>query len=414
MKNKLLKCVLVLSTAMILFTGCGEAKDNQEAKSNNSAELEKTMDDEDIEQGLTDFSINLFKENLSKDANTVISPISVVYALDMLTAGSEGETQEELLNALCKGADSGDLVIYASEYMDKLDGKSKFKLANSIWINNGDAAANANEEYVSSMEKYMKAQVTTLEFNDDAKDEINKWVDDSTDGMIKEIIDNIPANAGMYLINAMAFDGEWTTPYEDYQIDEDGIFHNSKGQDEEVTLLHGLEKSFIESDAATGFIKDYKGGKYAFVAILPKDENISIESFMENMTGEDFIELIESETGKYDVYTSIPKFKQEYSVNLNDALKSLGINRAFDLSDAEFKTMASTELYVENVLHKVFIELDEKGTKAAAATSVQMSVKSMPDPSQEREVKLERPFVYAIIDKESNLPVIIGAFNSVK
>ena len=173
---------------------------------------------------------------------------------------------------------------------------------------------------------------------------------------------------------------------------------------------------YYESDKATGFSKLYDGGKYKFVAILPKDEKSDANTFMAGFTPEDYSKFIGSATREYEVHSKIPKFKNEYDVILNDALKDLGINDAFDPGKADFTGIAHTEenMFISQVLHKTFIELDEKGTKAAAATAITMGTASAEAPMKKmKEVICDRPFAYMIVDCENDKPVFIGTVNNI-
>ncbi|MBO5081459.1 MAG: proteinase inhibitor I4 serpin, partial [Lachnospiraceae bacterium] len=241
---------------------------------------------------------------------------------------------------------------------------------------------------------------------------------ENTDGMITELLKEIPPDAAMYLINAMTFEGEWSEAYEEYQIREGEVFTNALGEEEEARMLCETGNLYLENDDATGFIKYYEGGEYAFMAMLPKEEG-AIEDYVANMSGEDYIAFYESLTSEYDVVTKLPCFTYSYDLTLNDALKEMGMPTAFTEGAADFSPMVTdptVNLYISNVIHKTYIELDENGTKAAAVTAVEMTCESCAAEPEQREIKeviLDRPFVYAIIDTNTGMPIFMGTVNSV-
>ena len=235
--------------------------------------------------------------------------------------------------------------------------------------------------------------------------------------------DNLPAEnhwskISVDGINAIAFEGKWEDEYKEYQIQEDDIFTNAAGEEEQARMLKETGIHYFENDGATGFMKYYEGEEYAFVAILPKEEG-AIEDYVADMTADDYIEFWNSYTTEYDVVTKLPCFTYSYDLTLNDALKDMGMPTAFTEGNADFSLMVTNpevNLYISNVIHKTYIKLDEKGTEAAAVTAVEMANESCAEPV-EREVKeviLDRPFVYAIVDVESGMPMFIGTVNSVE
>ena len=176
--------------------------------------------------------------------------------------------------------------------------------------------------------------------------------------------------------------------------------------------MHSTESLFIHGSGAAGFLKPYHGNNYSFAAILP-DEDIAIHDFVASLSGDSFIELMNS-AQPARVMTAMPKFNYEYEILMNDALKALGMPDAFSEAAADLSLMgnAGGNLFISIVKHKAVITVDERGTKAGAATMVGGSVTSVP--SYDHTVILNRPFVYAIIDNTTKLPIFMGALLSVK
>ena len=225
--------------------------------------------------------------------------------------------------------------------------------------------------------------------------------------MIKKLVDEFDPLTVMVLMNALCLEAEWDDPYTDNCVRE-GTFKNAKDNLVKAEYMYSQETEYIETENATGFVKYYKGGKFAFVALLP-NEGTSIDSYIASLTGKGFLGALNSRKNTR-VNTQMPKFKCEYSNSLVDTLKKMGMSTAFDGNSADFSSMANGgNVYISDVIHKTFIEVAEKGTRAGAATAVIVKESAAMPVEQPKEVRLTRPFVYAIIDTETNLPLFIGA-----
>ena len=227
--------------------------------------------------------------------------------------------------------------------------------------------------------------------------------------MIPSILDEIPDSAMLFLINALAFDGKWQTPYEPEQV-TDGTFTAADGSERAVTMMQSSETEYLDDGQATGFIKYYKEGGYAFAALLP-NEGVSIDSCIASLTGAGLRETLQN-AEQTQVNATLPKFSADYSAELSGSLKALGVTDAFDGDRADFSAMGQSgegRLFISRVLHKTHIELDEQGTSAAAATAVEMNATACAPAEQPKSVVLNRPFVYMILDTNTMLPVFFGA-----
>ncbi len=374
---------------------------------------------DDFARQYADFSIKLaqnsMREALDQGQNALLSPESVITALALVLDGTAGNTQEELRKSLCGDMDVETFRSRMSEYNNYLTDSRKvqFHLANSIWIRDDERLA-VQEDYLKRMKDFYHAGVYRSAFDSKTVEDINNWVSEQTDRMIPSILDRIPGEAMMYLINALCFEGRWSKQYEDAQVSPGQTFTNAKGNKETVTMLESKEYQYVEDGKAVGVIKSYEGNKYAFMGILPKD-GVTVKEYLDGMTGEDFLKLYQGHS-YHDVLTKIPEFSYDYSTMLKDSLQAMGIQTVFDRWNADLTPMAvrtDEPLFVSNVLHKTHIELDRYGTKAAAVTTVIVdSASAMPE-DKPKEVYLDRPFVYAIIDTNSGLPVFIGVVNSV-
>ena len=361
---------------------------------------------------VTDFALRLFRESETSGENTLISPLSVLCALAMTANGAKEETLSQMEAVL--GMSVEELNLYLYSYMKNLPQGNKYKLslANSIWFTD-DERFKVNQEFLQTNADYYGADIYKAPFNDQTLKDINNWVKQNTDDMIPEILDKISQDAVMYLVNALAYEAEWGTPYEEQQVRE-GEFTKEDGTKQSAEFMYGSEHIYLEDENATGFMKYYKGGKYAFAAMLPR-EGVSVSDYISSLSGEELNALLNSPKHT-TVITSLPKFETEYAVEMAELLKSMGMIDAFDQSKADFEglgTSGAGNLYISRVIHKTFISVAEMGTKAGAATVVEMADGgAMPD--EIKEVYLNRPFVYMLIDCENNIPFFIGTMMDVE
>ena len=405
--------LLLVCAMAVNLTGCTmevQAKDLMEGITPNNV---TAMDDFSSQNAdVTDFAIRLFKASEESGKNTLISPLSVLCALAMTANGAEEETLQQMEEVL--GMTTEDLNLYLYSYMKNLPQGDKYKLslANSIWFTE-DERFTVNQDFLQTNADYYGADIYKAPFNEQTKKDINNWVKQNTDEMIPEILDRVPVDAIMYLVNALAFEAEWSAIYKKDQVRE-GVFTKEDNTKQNVDFMYGSEGTYLEDENAAGFMKYYKGGKYAFVAMLP-DEGVSVSDYIASLTGESVNALL-TNPQHTTVYTAIPKFETEYSVEMSEILKDMGMPKAFDPNNAEFEglgTSSAGNIFISRVLHKTFISVGEKGTKAGAATVVEMADGAAAEPQEPKEVYLDRPFVYMLIDCENNIPFFIGTMMDV-
>lgn len=367
-----------------------------------------------MQNDILDFSIDFFKHQIEDDENTIVSPQSLYFALGMTINGANGDTQQELINTLCKGSDLQEFNDNISALINQTDTKT-CNIANSIWLRDVQDLS-LNSEFKKSSEEYFKSEIYTKKFDGKFVDTVNKWVSKNTDGMIDTILNEVPSeDTMMYLINAICFDAKWNDKYDDVQINENGKFTNSKGDIQDVVMLNSTEDTYLCDEQSTGFLKYYLGGKYAFMGILP-NEDVSINDYMESLTGDSFINLYRSKISRnsVSVNVTIPEFKYTSEYLLNDTLKDMGISSAFDEFSADFSNMIDSntyKLYMGKVIQKAYIQVDRNGTKASAITSISMNdATAMLETYQ---VYLDRPFIYAIMDTDTELPIFMGVVNNI-
>ncbi len=371
------------------------------------------------------FALELFKNGFDKEKNSLISPLSVLLALAMTANGADGETLEEMEAAL-GGLGIDELNEYLYAYMHSIRNTESVKLdiANSVWYkafeHEFDPAADGkplfvpDEAFLEACESIFGAELYSAPFDASTLEAVNNWVKEHTDGMIEKILDDIDPMSVMYLVNTLFFDAKWDTPYYENNVSE-GEFRALSGERQPVEMMHSTEGTYLAGKNSVGFAKYYERSGYAFVALLP-DEGLSLDEFIAGLTAEELRTMLEEPNEQGVVLASMPKFSFDYSVDLPDALRAMGMNAAFDAGAADFTRMGETAegypLYIGNVIHKTRIEVAEQGTRAGAATLVEMNCGSAFNP-EVHEVVLDRPFVFMIMDMNAMLPLFIGTLTSV-
>ena len=371
-----------------------------------SARPSKKFEDSQIE-----FAVSFLKNTLEEDKNTLVSAYSAAQALGMTANGARGNTLDEMMKVIGGGMDIDSFNESMASFKNDQPNNDNCKMltANSIWYRN-DGSFAADKNFLRTNKSYYDAEIYAAPMNDDTVKDVNNWVNEHTDKMIPKLVDKFENDPVMALVNAVTFDAKWASPF-NWTSESKGFFTSADGskQDADVMYKDGY-MPYFEDDEAVGFMKSYKGGRYAFTAILP-NEGTSVSDYVNGLTADKFKSLINSAYNpKIDV--RIPKFKLDYSRELNDSLQAMGIKDAFG-GKADFSKMGRSDLgniCIDTVLQKTHIEVDEDGTKAAAATVV------LPVPvcAPMKYVTLNRPFVYAIVDTQTNIPIFMGVLNTLE
>ena len=403
------KRVFAMIVAMLLFvTGCSPKIQGEDLMRDVKQDEKPVVQMSEVNSvALTDFAVRLFQASAEEGKNTLISPLSVLSALAMTANGAKEDTLSQMESVF--GMKTEELNQYLYSYINALPQGEKYKLnlANSIWFID-DERFTVKEGFLQMNKDFYGADVYKAPFDNTTVKDINNWVKEKTDGMIPEILDKISHNEVMYLINALAFEAEWASAYRGNQI-RDGIFTKEDGKKQDVKFMCADENVYLEEENATGFVKYYKDNKYAFVALLPK-EGVSINEYVKSLNGENLNRLLTNSLNT-TVKTSIPKFESEYLTEMSEVLSKMGMTDAFDGDKADFTGLGTStkgNIYINRVIHKTFISVAEKGTKAGAATVVAMGEKTAFVEEEPKIVCLDRPFVYMLIDCESNVPFFVG------
>lgn len=424
----------IVVTAALLLVNLITVNNQVQASENlmNGVKVQKVNSEKPVDENFilsnSDFSIKLFKNTAKKGNNFLVSPFSVGMALGMTENGAENNTLNQLENVIGGSLYAEDINRNYNRLSNRLgktkdgslriteDGNyenikgGKFKTANSIWFR--DKIVKVNKDFLNRNASFYNADIFKLNFDSlKTVNKINNYVKEKTDWKINNIIKRIDKRDMMFLINTLYFEDGWLDEYKQSDIKEND-FH-AEDKDVNVEFMSSFER-YIHDEKADGIIKPFKDSDFAFAAVLPKDNNL--ESYINQMTGKRFLNLLNSETNE-KARCLLPKFKYEYEAKLKEPLKKMGIEDAFDESRADFSKLGNISngnLYISDILHKTFIQIDETGAKAGAATKVTIDGTSAPLENQKKLI-FNRPFVYAIYDTKTKLPIFIGTvYNPLK
>lgn len=404
-------CFFILCAGTVNLSGCAAGIRAADLTEGIKAKpVSGRAADDAFKNSSADFAIRLFQKARDENKNSLISPLSVMLVLSMTANGAKGETLAQMESLLGGDIPMGTLNEYLYSCIKELPSEktAKLNIANSIWFR--DNGFTAEKAFLQKNADYYGAAAYKSVFNEKTLRDINNWVKKNTDGMIEKIIDDLDPDAVMYLINTVLFDAEWENIYKKDEI-RDGAFTAIDSTKKTVPMMYSEEHSYLDDGKATGFIKPYKSG-YSFVALLP-NEDVSLSDYVASMTGGTFIGMIKNAKDVL-VETAIPKFSYDYDIEMSGALKALGMTKPFDAAKADFSALVSSDsgnIFISRVLHKAYIAVDEKGTKAGAATAVE--IKETGVAVGIYSVTLDRPFVYAVIDDACGLPVFIGAVTDI-
>jgi serpin B len=339
-----------------------------------------------------------------KKDNVVISPLSIIILMAIAADSTDGKTRKEISELLRGEMPESAALGIISLIQRELSGDGYLASSNATIINKSIYSA-INPEYHEMLSSRYGGE---LFCSGDIVNELNAWVKKKTDGMIDKVADDSMKNMLAALVNAIVFQAGWLENYEDGQIHDD-IFNNADGSKSKVKMLTGIEEHYIEDKYFTGFLKPYAKNTYSFMALLPKKTG-NERVFKKTIEKINFSSLYESVCFR-QVTTFIPEFTASFDTELSDFLRQMGVKDIFS-GKGDFSPLASEQLKVESVIHKARIEVDRNGTKAAAVTFM-IGAGGIPSFEEPKVVKLDRPFVYAVIHNKTGLPVFTGVTNTI-
>lgn len=417
--GKILPMALLIAAAVLLLAiGCngsenaGEPVDFTPGKA--YAEPANHVD-ERLVQGNTSFGLGVFQALCKKEPgkNIFISPASISMALAMTANGAAGETLQEMLGTLKlqeMGLDEMNPAFAdLRSILENPDPEVELALANSLWMRQG---LKFDEGFLQRNRDHFSAEISALDFDaTDAVPTINRWVEQQTGGKIDKIIGGpIDSMTVLFLINALYFNGAWSDEF-DPELTREMPFRLPGGTvKNHPTMFREGRYPYFQGEGFEAVRIPYGENRRIIMTLFLPSLESSLTDFIRELTPENWASW-HSSFGEMPGEIGLPRFKFEYEVSLNELLKELGMERAFDPLRADFSGMcpAPPEIYISEVKHKTYVEVSEKGTEAAAATSVECATTSVQ--LDRFSMIMDRPFFFTIGDGETGAILFMGAVN---
>lgn len=415
--KRTLSLLLAAALGLGLLSGCARASAATELTAPKLSAIPSSS--EEVNEALASFGLKLLQTTRAADkTSTLVSPLSVALALSMTANGAEGNTLAQFQEALGGGVDLVELNTACAQLMadyQGLGGSTKCSIANSLWV---DPDGQIRDEFVGQCRGVFGAQVFAAELSDPGiVDDLNGWVSNHTNKLIPQIIDQpFDGNTALLLVNALYLKNKWLNEFDPLDTQEMTFNHMYAYTSRMEFLQHfNTNLSYIQGMGAQGVVLPYDDGRLAFVAIMPDlyPDSPGLGTWLASLEGGDLSRLIDSRTEAKFLRFAMPKFTAEWKGQLEDILPALGLEDAFVNGTADFSSMGDNEYgyYISQVIHAAKIEVNEKGTEAAAATVVDAPAGAAPAPPPEDIILvLDRPFLYGIVDLYTGVPLFLGTY----
>ncbi len=360
---------------------------------------------EDFAGRTDDFAFEFFKklnDAEASDKNVFVSPLSLHMALGMLLNGANGQTADEIQKTLKLNgislADANATYLKLIEGLPKVDPKVNLGLANSVWNRN---TFQPETDFINILKQSFKAEASSFSGSDATP--LNNWASDKTNGKIKKVLDSIEPQMVLFLMNALYFKGDWTTSFDEKKT-TDYPFQLANQQTKNVKMMQMKSKlSFANRDGYFAYELPYGNGQYSMTVLVPIGTK-SVNDLVTKLTAAEWAELKQGLKEVDNLQIGLPRFTLEYEVYLNDVLIKMGMPSAFLPKVADLtKINKAGNLNVGFVKQNTFVAVDEKGTEAAAVTTIGVELSSLP-----QTYYADRPFVFVISEKSSNTVLFMG------
>ena len=399
--------ILFFISFIFILTACSNTPENE----NN--EIDLNIKSQELIKADNAFGLDIF-ELIYKDKETptnfMISPLSLSMALSMAYNGAESQTKEQMAEALRINNFTPEEINQSyRKLIDELiiaDPKVAMQIANSIW---SEEKNHVEQSFLDVNTTFYDAEVKQCDFkNPQTLALINQWVSDKTHEKIPSILDEIPASAVLYLINAIYFNGSWTQEFNPKNTQE-GSFEISKNNYVQTALMQRIDTlNYLSNETFSAIEMPYGDGKFNMMVLLPNYDK-TVDDIIDKFTPENWEKWQNDFKTTNDVDILFPKFKIEFEVTLNKILESMGMKIAFT-PNADFSNInKNKDIYISLVKHKTFVEVDEEGTEAAAVTIVEF-IKTSIDPNEPQKTYFHctRPFLFAITEKDTDAIMFLG------
>lgn len=364
-------------------------------------------EDDGSYEALQQFSRRLMLENM-EEANPLLSPVSAYLALGMVGMGARGETMQEFQDLL-----GGNMPAVSRSLMERYPREQEgmvLTIANSAWV---DQLLTPDEQWIADMEGIFRGEgYRGVLSSQEITDRINAWCSENTRGLIPKMLEQtLNSDTRLAVLDAVYFKGDWSVPFDALNTAQ-RPFTKEDGTKLQVDTMSMFAENqrYLHSDLGEGVLLPYQGGDFAYVAILPR-EGTQVRELYRQLTPEALAELLESEKQEL-CNLRLPKYEVSFDRELCESLQAMGLVRAFDGIQADLSGLGKTEqgtlLYISLVKQKAVFRVDEKGTEAAAVTIVAVEDGCALIEPEPRELFFDRPFVYMILDMETQVPLFVG------
>ena len=404
------KIIVKLAAVFIIFTlmamSCSKS---EEELPNEPVPINLTQDQVALIESGNSFAFDIFMKILGgagENENVMISPLSISYALSMTLNGADGATRDSMLKALRMNGITPDEINDSYKNLTgallSVDKRVLISIANSVWV---EKNFTVKKSFTDILTNYYDAESRSFDINDAAApDKINVWIEDKTNGLIKEMIDKLEDNTVMLLINAIYFKGKWKSQFDKSKTVEMPFFKSGGNQ---VNVPMMKQKNDFRVHEGDGFVVaefPYGQGNFVMDIIIPNDQS-GFNNTLAMISDENYTSWI-NQMNKRETDLSFPRFKYGFRKKLKDTLTDMGMGIAFT-DGADFSNINDMyDLLINDVAHQSFIETNEEGTEAAAATVVEIGLTSAPPTPL--VLKLDHPFIYIIRETTTNTIIFMG------
>jgi serine protease inhibitor len=399
----------LLASALAMF--CSVSNAGGALAANNQAGAPATGDKK-MSAAMNSFGFGMFRNIWpeGKPSNYVLSPLSVSLALSMTYNGAGGATRAEMAKVMGFSGKSDEQVNQFNsdliKRMQSADPKTTVNIANALW---GKKGMTFEQAFLKANEDFYKARITSLDFANPASvKEINDWVKQQTKGKIANLLDKISADSVLFLTNAIYFKGPWEKPFEKSETKQQSFNLIGRAKKTVPFMMRYGAMQHVQNAAVEAIRLPYGNSSYAMYIVLPA-KNSSLMSYIDGLTADKWTALVGSlSTNSGEL--QLPRFRVEYKKDLTGTLKDVGMRLPFDQQKADFSRMSKMrQLMIQKVVHQTYVDVNEEGTEAAAATAVQIMPTALPPLGKPFKMVVDRPFMFAIADEQSGALMFLGA-----
>lgn len=403
-KNKYV--LLVLFSLLILFcAGCIESSFVDSKSTTNIVSGENY----DVAVANNAFAFDMYSNvKDTNDGNIFFSPNSMFTAMAICYDGAEGTTQEEIANVFYFPLDKTILQISLRDMNSEINSETddyELETANALWIQEDFPI---KDQYISNVEEFYSGKATNLDFvvhPDESKETINDWVEEKTNDKIKDLIpdDLIDEYTRLIITNAIYFNGKWLSEFDKEATREEKFYLSENEEIYVETMYSSMYLNYAENSNSKIIELPYKGNDICMYIVLPNEN--AIEEFETSFSLDDYAALKSSMDSRSEVRVWLPKFKFETKTELSESLKIMGIVDAFEHESADFSGISDRKLAISAVIHQAFVDVQEEGTEAAAATAIEISEE---EGFPVKEFRADHPFMFFIEDKRTSCILFMG------